>query len=397
MWASCGRIKNWITEEGPWWLCSFVFHLVLVCSLALISGKVVERIVDEAPSFEEAKIDKADVPKEIERFEVGETPEDPTELSTDTLSLEKPAQMAQDEKYYDDSATFHEAGGGMASSSTQPNLGGLGGFDIKGLGPGPAVKGKGGVGVGVGTGTHPGSGGDGWGFGGRGTGHRKAMLGSGGGTRQSERAVAAALNWFARHQSPDGSWSLTAYKARCKDPSCAEQGRSRRTFRRGHGLRAAAVPGGRTDARVEGALQEDHLRGHRLPRQEPEERRRPADWCRAAMYDHGLASIALCECYGMTGDKLVGRAAQAALNFIMEAQDPAGGGWRYEPRQAGRHVRGGLADHGAEERDDGLPDGQSGGVREGQGVSEVGLVGQSREFWIRRHVRLHGPGRHALP
>ena len=173
-----GRIKNWITEEGPWWLCSFVFHLVLVCSLALVSGKVVEKIVDEAPSFEEANIDKqVDVPKEIERFEVGETPEDPTELNTDTLSLEKPAQIAQDEKYYDDSATFHEAGGGMAANTNQPNLGGLGGFDVKGLGSGPAVKGKGGVGVGVGTGTHPGSGGDGWGFGGRGTGSRKAMLG----------------------------------------------------------------------------------------------------------------------------------------------------------------------------------------------------------------------------
>ena len=146
-----GRIQSWIAEEGPWWLCSFVFHLVLVCSLALVSGKVVEKVVDEAPSFEEANIDKpVDVPKEIERFEVGETPEDPTELSTDTLSLEKPAQIAQDEKYYDDSATFHEAGGGMAASTAQPNLGGLGGFDIKGLGPGPALKGKGGVGVGVG-------------------------------------------------------------------------------------------------------------------------------------------------------------------------------------------------------------------------------------------------------
>ena len=53
------------------------------------------------------------------------------------------------------------------------------------------------------------------------------------------------------------------------------------------------------------------------------------------MYAHGLASIALCECYGMTGDKLVGRAAQSALNFIMEAQDPEGGGWRYQPRQPG--------------------------------------------------------------
>ena len=53
------------------------------------------------------------------------------------------------------------------------------------------------------------------------------------------------------------------------------------------------------------------------------------------MYDQGLASIALCECYGMSGDKMVGRAAQAALNFIMDAQDPIGGGWRYEPRQPG--------------------------------------------------------------
>ena len=53
------------------------------------------------------------------------------------------------------------------------------------------------------------------------------------------------------------------------------------------------------------------------------------------MYAHGLASIALCECYGMSGDKLVGRAAQAALNFIMQAQDPVGGGWRYDPREPG--------------------------------------------------------------
>ena len=164
-----GRTKNWITEEGPWWLCSFVFHLVLVCSLALISGKVVEKIVDEAPSFEEATIDKdVDVPKEIERFDVGETPVDPSDLSTDTLTMEKPAQMEQDEKTHDDSGKFVEAGGGIQANTNLPNLGGLGGFDVKAFGSGPAVKGKGGVGVGVGTGTHAGSGGDGWGFGGRG-------------------------------------------------------------------------------------------------------------------------------------------------------------------------------------------------------------------------------------
>jgi hypothetical protein len=55
----------------------------------------------------------------------------------------------------------------------------------------------------------------------------------------------------------------------------------------------------------------------------------------SSMYSHGLASIALCECYGMTGDKRVGHAAQMALNFIMEAQDQKGGGWRYSPGDAG--------------------------------------------------------------
>ena len=330
-----GRAKNWITEEGPWWLCSFVFHLVLVCSLALISGKVVEKIVDEAPSFEEATIDKdVDVPKEIERFDVGETPVDPSDLSTDTLTMEKPAQMEQDEKTHDDSGKFVEAGGGIQANTNLPNLGGLGGFDVKAFGSGPAVKGKGGVGVGVGTGTHAGSGGDGWGFGGRGQGARKAMLASGGGTRQSERAVAAALNWFARHQLPDGSWSLKGYKARCKDASCTDPGTV--GDRSGAATALALLPflaAGQTHKSTGPYKQTIHAGiAYLVTHQKNDGDLRMKD---GAMYDQGLATIALCECYGMTGDKLVGRAAQGGLNFIRAAQDPIGGGWRYVPREPG--------------------------------------------------------------
>jgi hypothetical protein len=53
------------------------------------------------------------------------------------------------------------------------------------------------------------------------------------------------------------------------------------------------------------------------------------------MYSHGLAAIALSEAYGMSRDKVVGARAQAALNFIMSAQDPQTGGWWYQPKQAG--------------------------------------------------------------
>ena len=57
--------------------------------------------------------------------------------------------------------------------------------------------------------------------------------------------------------------------------------------------------------------------------------------------------------------------------------------------RARRHVGGRLADHGAEERPDGLPDRQSGGVGEGQGVPRIGVAGHEGEHGLRRHVRLH--------
>src|SRR5208283_5180931 len=41
------------------------------------------------------------------------------------------------------------------------------------------------------------------------------------------------------------------------------------------------------------------------------------------MYSHGLATIALSEAYGLTGDPRVGKAAQGAVNFILAAQNKA--------------------------------------------------------------------------
>jgi len=53
------------------------------------------------------------------------------------------------------------------------------------------------------------------------------------------------------------------------------------------------------------------------------------------MYSHGLAAIALTEAFGMTNDRALMAPAQASLNFISYAQDPVGGGWRYQVRQPG--------------------------------------------------------------
>ena len=55
----------------------------------------------------------------------------------------------------------------------------------------------------------------------------------------------------------------------------------------------------------------------------------------ASMYAHGLATITLCEAYGLTHSKVIGKSAQAAVNFIQSAQHPGTGGWRYTPGQEG--------------------------------------------------------------
>jgi hypothetical protein len=52
------------------------------------------------------------------------------------------------------------------------------------------------------------------------------------------------------------------------------------------------------------------------------------------MYAQGLAAIALCEAYAMTGDETLRPTGQSAIDFIVAAQHKRGG-WRYVPGQPG--------------------------------------------------------------
>jgi hypothetical protein len=49
------------------------------------------------------------------------------------------------------------------------------------------------------------------------------------------------------------------------------------------------------------------------------------------LYSHAIASLALCEAYGMTQDENLRPVAQKAVNFMVASQDPKRGGWRYRP------------------------------------------------------------------
>lgn len=340
------NLKTWLVEEGPWWLCSFVFHMVLFLGLALFATIFAPAIVtklaeDSAPEFDEANVEKREEPK-IEKFELAEAPLEPTQLDATQLDLKAPSQTAQSEKIYDDSKEFKEEGGGIASKNNQPSLGGLS-ASLKGLGSGPAIEGLGGLTTGVGTGTKAGSGGSGSGFGGRGQGRRKAVLGRDGPTQQSERSVAAALNWLARHQNADGSWGLKSFPQHChKGTPC--DGSVKGGDRVSAATALALLPflaSGTTPDTHGATYRATVAKGIRFLVEH--QNRKTGDMRinekESNLYDHGLCAIALCECYGMSPNgasaKDTRAAAQAALNFTMAAQDPMGGGWRYAPRQAG--------------------------------------------------------------
>jgi hypothetical protein len=53
------------------------------------------------------------------------------------------------------------------------------------------------------------------------------------------------------------------------------------------------------------------------------------------MYAHAIATMALAECYGMTQDKRLREPTERAIRYIIRAQSPADGGWRYAPMDPG--------------------------------------------------------------
>ncbi|MCE9548312.1 MAG: hypothetical protein K8T25_22795 [Planctomycetia bacterium] len=337
------EVKGWLGASGGSYLASMLFHTALFLLLALILGvRYVVQQINSAPTFDAPEVAEVEtsefkpfdltVPADVEPSEIDleHTLQQGNEKST---KLDGPP-MDQDAKFYDNSDKFEDAGGGMkVADASAPQLGG-GGLDFASVRSGPAAKGLGGLGSGVGTGENPGSGGSGSGFGGRGSGHREAMVGRYGGTKATERSVAAALNWFARHQSRDGSWSLQKYVDQCHGAKCDGAGG---TNADAAGTAFGLLPflaAGQTHT-AKGMYQQTIRRGLIWLMAHQNKTNGDLSAGPTLMYTHGLATIALCEAYGLTKDSQIRYAAQAAVKFIEASQDQKGGGWRYHPGEAG--------------------------------------------------------------
>ena len=170
---------------------------------------------------------------------------------------------------------------------------------------------------------------------------RQVMLQKYGGSAASESAVGLALEWLAARQRKDGSWDFIDVGP-CTQPGTVNNpiggtayallpflaaGQSHRdknaVYRKNveAGLNYLMTVGIRTQAGYD-------LRGVLNKGDKDDE---PNE----AYYVHGAASLALCEAYGMTGDRRLKPAAEGAILFLINSQDPRGGGWRYLPQQPG--------------------------------------------------------------
>lgn len=166
---------------------------------------------------------------------------------------------------------------------------------------------------------------------------RAALAKANGGTDASEAAVAAALKWFAEHQNEDGSWNFDHRVGPCQG-RCGDPGAKSKATLAATGM--ALLPFlGAGQTHKQGKYKQQVAAGlYYLTSNMEYSPQHGGDMTQhgeGAMYGHGIDSIVLCEAYAMTHDKQFQAPAQAALNFIMYAQDPVGGGWRYQARQAG--------------------------------------------------------------
>lgn len=158
----------------------------------------------------------------------------------------------------------------------------------------------------------------------------KGDEGSGGesgiGTK-TEEAIEAGLVFLARHQAPDGRWTLQGF-----DEEVAFQSDTAAT-----GLAVLAFQGaaythldGKHAGAVRGGL--DFLLKNQQPDGNLYIRMDEQSDSSAWFYSHSIAAMALCEAYGMTQDPQLKEPAQKAIRFIVESQNKERGGWRYSPQ-----------------------------------------------------------------
>ncbi|MBK9129869.1 MAG: HEAT repeat domain-containing protein [Phycisphaerales bacterium] len=156
-----------------------------------------------------------------------------------------------------------------------------------------------------------------------------------GGSPQTERAVERGLTFLARCQDVDGAWRARSFADLIDD-------RGRRDAMRGNAEFEVAMTGLAVLAFVatgnspeQGEHSATVAKGTRFLMSRLLDYGRFETGASHYMYNHAIATQALCEVYAYTANPTLGVYAQLAVDYLLRAQHRGTGGWRYEPDQAG--------------------------------------------------------------
>ena len=137
---------------------------------------------------------------------------------------------------------------------------------------------------------------------------------------RARKATAKALEWLAARQNSDGSWSEGSYPHNTAITSFALLAFLSQGHLPNQGTYGPEVAKG-CRFLLASAREDGYLIGTRG----------------GNMYSHAMATLALAELWGMTGDKDVKPVLTKAVNLIVGSQNFEGG-WRYEPRPTGADI-----------------------------------------------------------
>jgi hypothetical protein len=166
----------------------------------------------------------------------------------------------------------------------------------------------------------------------RADGRRAVAAAARGGSEATERAVQAALAWLVAAQSRDGRWSAAQHGAGV-ERSVQGQHRQGAGARSDHGVTGLALLAflGAGQTHCDGPHAESVRRGidFLVARQRADGSLAGEAEFFAALYCHGMATIALAECAALTGDPRLGPPLDRAVRHTLAMQNLTTGGWRY--------------------------------------------------------------------
>jgi hypothetical protein len=146
-----------------------------------------------------------------------------------------------------------------------------------------------------------------------------------------EDPVQYGLLWLKKHQDEDGRWDADRFMKHDAGEPCTGPGNQANDV----GVTALALLAFLGDGNTlkDGVYRKEVRSAVRwlLSQQEETTGLIGTRSSQSYMYSHAIATLALCEAYGLSVYKPMQKPAQAAVNYIVNARNPYGV-WRYEPK-----------------------------------------------------------------